>query len=217
MLKRVPLRLWNALLAATIRFKRTVVAAFDGTFYARSNPSFHYLKRMKRKPPLKRAVQVNALLDTRRKAWLAVKPRLKRVHETRDAIRVVKRSPTRIRVFTADKACDCEETHRSLERECGVKPHVPVRKNVRRGLYRRKHAAFFRTRTYHRRELIESSFSRIKRTQGQAVKNRLASTIHREIVLKFTNDNLALLAKFLKIERFFNKASEKHCFYKSGG
>jgi len=206
MLARIPLRLWNALFAATIRFKRTVVAAFDGTFYARSNPSFHYLKRMKRKPPLKRAVQVNALLDTRRKKWLAVKPRLKRVHETRDAVRVVKRSPTRIKIFTMDKAGDCEETHRLLERECGVEPHIPVRRGVHRGFYRRKHAAFFRTRTYHRRELIESGFSRIKRTQGQAVKNRSAGTIHREIVLKFMNDNLALLAKFLKIHDSFNRA-----------
>jgi hypothetical protein len=38
------------------------------------------------------------------------------------------------------------------------------------------------------------------------VKNRSAGAIHREIVLKFLNDNLALLAEFLKIQRFFNKA-----------
>jgi transposase len=206
MFSRVPLRLWNALFAATIRFKRTVVAAFDGTFYARSNPSFHYLKRIKRKPPLKRAVQVNALFDTRRKKWLALSTRLKRVHETRDVVRVVKRSPTRIRILTFDKAGDCEETHRLLERECGVEPHIPVRRGVHRGFYRRKHAAFFRTRTYHRRELIESGFSRIKRTQGQAVKNRLARTIHREIVLKFLNDNLALLAKFFENPRLFQQS-----------
>jgi hypothetical protein len=206
MLKRVPLRLWNALLAATIRFKRTIVAAFDGTFYSRSQPSFHYLKRIKRKPPLKKAVQVNALLDTRRKAWLAVKPRLKRVHESRDVTPLTKRSPALVQTLVMDKAGDVESVHRSLERSCGVKPHIPVRRGVHRGLYRFKHAAFFRTRTYHRRELVESGFSRVKRTQGGSVKNRSAGAIHREIVLKFLNDNLALLAEFLKIQRFFNKA-----------
>ncbi|HIH20198.1 TPA: hypothetical protein HA244_02930, partial [Candidatus Micrarchaeota archaeon] len=31
MVKRIPLKLWNALFAATIRFQNTLVAAIDGT------------------------------------------------------------------------------------------------------------------------------------------------------------------------------------------
>src|SRR3989338_8888608 len=73
MVKRIPLKLWNALLAATINFKKTLVAGFGGTHPARRNPSFHYLKRCKRKLPLKNAVQAVCLLDTRRKKWLAFK------------------------------------------------------------------------------------------------------------------------------------------------
>lgn len=208
MVKRVPRALWNALLTATVGFKWTNVAAADGTYYTRTSPSFHYLKRIKRGLPLKKAVQVTALLDTRRKKWLALSTRLRRVHEAREVQPLLRKSPVPVLQLVMDKIADWEALHRDLERAWHVQPHVPVKKNVVRGAYRKKHAACFRLKTYHRRELIESSFSKNKRTQGQAVKNRLAKTIRTEITLRYVNDNLSLLAQIAKI---FNTAGfENH-------
>ncbi|HIH19855.1 TPA: IS5/IS1182 family transposase, partial [Candidatus Micrarchaeota archaeon] len=44
MARRIPLKLWNALFAATVNFKTTLIAAIDGTYFSRHNASFHYLK-----------------------------------------------------------------------------------------------------------------------------------------------------------------------------
>ena len=202
MVKRVPRALWNALFNATVTFDFTNVAAVDGTYYSRSSPSFHYLKRTNASPP-RAQVQVNALLDTRRKKWLAIRTRLKRVHELRDTPRLIQHAPP-MNTLVADKASDSESFHRTLELDYHIQPHVPVRKGVKKGMYRKKHSACFRTRTYHRRSLIESAFSKNKRTQGQAVKNRLAKTIRTELTLRYTNDNLNLLAA---IHDIFNRAS----------
>ncbi len=201
MAKRVPRALWNALFNATVGFAWTNVAAVDGTYYSRSSPSFHYLKRTNASPP-RAEVQVNALLDARRKKWLSIVTRLKRVHESRDLPRLIQYAPP-LNTLVADKASDSESVHRTLERDYHVQPHIPVRKGVKKGVYRKKHAACFRTRTYHRRSLIESAFSKNKRTQGQAIRNRLAKTIRTEITLRYTNDNLNLLAALLDI---FNRA-----------
>jgi len=205
MAQRVPSKLWNALLAATNGFKHTVVAAIDGTYFSRRNPSFHYLKRTKQKLPLKRAVQTTALLDTRRKKWLSFKTRLVRRHESLDFEPVVNSSRSRLEQIVADKADDSEGVHRFCARK-HIRPHIPVRRKVRSGMQRRKHAACFRTRTYHRREIVESGFSRLKRTQGGFVKNRTCKAIRAELSLRFINDNLGLLARFFAKRYLFQQS-----------
>ena len=205
--KRVPRALWNALFNATAGFRSTFIAAFDGTYYSRSSPSAHYLKRTKKKIP-KTPVQVNALFDTRRKKWIALRTRLKRVHETRDLEPLLKEAPPPIVKLVVDKVADDEDTHRNLEREHHIQPYIPIRKGVVNGMYRHKHAAFFHNKTYHRRSLIESGFGKNKRTQGGSVKNRLTRTIRTEITLRYINDNINLLAAILEI---FNRAIAPYC------
>jgi len=159
MAKRVPRALWNALFNATIGFRSTFIAAFDGTYYSRTNPSHHYLKRTKKKPP-KTSVQVDALLDTRRKKWIGLRTRLKRVHEKRDIEQLIREAPPPINKLVADKLFDDEKLHRNLERDHHIQPYIPIRKGVKKGIYRNKHAAYFHNKTYHRRSLIESAFGK---------------------------------------------------------
>lgn len=212
-IKRIPLALWRTLLAATIQFKQTLVAAIDGTYYARVNPCFHYLKRCKRKLPLKNAVQTTALLDTRRKKWLAFKTRLVRRHESKDFKPVVDASTISLLKIVADKASDVEEIHKYCTRK-NIEPHIPVRAGVRKGVQRRKHLMFFRKQTYHRRSIIESAFSRLKRLNGGFVKNKGCHAIKAEVALKFLNDNLNLLKEFfLCYSEIFNNAGESVTYF----
>lgn len=197
MLYRIPLKLWNALLAATVQFKQTVVAAIDGTYFSRHNASFHYLKRMRRNLPLKRAVQFVGLLDTRRKKWIGFKIRLKRRHESKDFKLVLNRSVVPIQKIVADKASDFEFIHEFCTAK-RIEPHIPLRRSVRKGMQRRKHAAGFRLRTYHRRSIIEAANSRLKRGQGGFVKNRGCKGIRAELPLRLVNDNLNLLKSILR-------------------
>lgn len=197
MAQRIPPKIWNAMLAATVSFKETLVAAIDGTYFSRNNSSFHYLKRTKQDLPLKKAVQCVALLDTRRKKWLAHKTRLVRRHESKDLEPVINASLVPFKILVADKASDSERVHKFCERK-GIEPHIPPRRNVRRGIQRKKHLTRFRTRTYHRRSMVEAGFSRLKRGQGGFVKNRSCKGIRGELSLRFVNDNLNLLKAILR-------------------
>lgn len=197
MTQRIPRKIWDALLAATVCFKQTVVAAIDGTYFSRNNASFHYLKRTKQDLPLKKAVQCVALLDTRRKKWLAQKTRLVRRHESKDLDSVINASVVPFEKLVADKASDSEAVHKFCTAK-SIEPHIPPRRNVRKGMQRKKHLALFRTRTYHRRSMIEAAFSRLKRGQGGFVKNRSCKGIRGELSLRFVNDNLNLLKAILR-------------------
>ena len=59
---------------------------------------------------------------------------------------------------------------------------------------RRKASEHFRLRTYHRRELIESGNSALKRKYGSSVSSRSAQMIRAELYLRLNCHNL-----FLKI------------------
>ena len=197
MTQRIPRKLWDALLAATIQFKKTLVAAIDGTYFSRNNSSFHYLKRTKQDLPLEKAGQCVALLDTRRKKWLAHKIRLVRRHESKDLEPVINASLVPFKILVADKASDSEAVHKFCTAK-NIEPHIPVRRSVRWGMQRRKHLKSFRKKTYHRRSMIEAAFSRLKRGQGGFVKNRSCKGIRGELSLRFVNDNLDLLKAFLR-------------------
>ncbi len=197
MLTRIPPKIWNSLLAATVQFKKTLVAAIDGTYFSRHNASFHYLKRIKQDLPLKKAVECVALLDTRRKKWLSTKVRLVRRHEVVDFESVVNKSVVPFQKIVADKASDSETVHKFCSRK-RIEPHIPPRRNVWHGVQRRKHLKLFRLRTYHRRSMVEAAFGRLKRTQGGFVKNRSCKGIRGELSLRFVNDNLNLLRALLQ-------------------
>jgi len=221
MAKRISPTLWNALMAATIRFQKTLVAAIDGTYFSRNNSSFHYLKRMKRKLPLKRAVQFVGLLDTKRKKWISGKIRLVRRHESVDFEEVVDAAVAPPRKIVADKASDSEAIHKFCNRR-RIEPHIPPRRNVVKGLQRRKHLKLFRTRTYHRRSMVEAAFSRLKRGQGGFVKNRSCKGIRAELSLRLINDNLNWLKAILRdfqqspfIRPVFKADMPRTCFSQS--
>ena len=73
-LKRLTVKQLELLLQATNQFKKTLVAATDGLYFSQVNPSFAYLKRVKRGLPRKTTQSVG-VYDTRRKKWLAVQTR----------------------------------------------------------------------------------------------------------------------------------------------
>lgn len=108
MTQRMPQALWQCLLAAT-RSNDVNVAALDSTFFARSNPSYHYLRRTGRAGPVGRPVKANILVDTRRKKVLAARIRVLPRGDPRDVPALIKQCAPRILV--ADKGYDSEAVH----------------------------------------------------------------------------------------------------------
>src|SRR3989344_4595224 len=83
-----------------------------------------------------------------------------------------------------------------LRRINGAMPKIPVKLSCTFDTRKKKFCAakHFRLRTYHRRELIESGNSALKRKYGTSVSSRSAQMIRAELYLRLNCNNL-----FLKI------------------
>lgn len=196
--KRLTQQQLELLLRATSGFEKTVVAAVDGMYFSQVNPSFAYLKRIKRGFPRKNT-QTVGFYDTRRKKWLAASTRRKNIGEYKLAEEALAKLAIVIGIVVADKGFDINKFYRLLKQR-GIRGIIPVKKGVHRGFFRNFMRQFYRTRTYHRRSIIEAGISRLKRLYGGFLYSRNAYQQRKEILLRMIADNLNFLRRQLLAE-----------------
>ena len=186
--KKLRKEFWNKILRATSG--DSYLVALDSTGFSRENPSYHYLKRIDGKMP-KIPIKLSCAFDTRKKKFCSANVRVLPAHDVKDAEMLIKKSNPKI--IVADKAYDSNKVH-VLCNELGIKAHIPIREYGRVRHFhmsaRRKACKHFRKRTYHRRELIESGFSALKRKFGISVSSKKASTIRSEVYGRLTCHNI---------------------------
>lgn len=186
--KRIPISLWNFLLKATIDFDNFSVAV-DSTGFSRTNPSFHYIKRIDSKNPVKRYAKTSALFDINRRKFIALKARVKPRHDIKDVDYLLKNR--KIKLLIGDSAYDAE----SLFEKCfnkKIRVIVKVKKNSKKGFYRRKILKDYSNEIYHQRSMIESGWSSLKRKYGGNVLGKNWKSINAEIYSKAICHNLNL-------------------------
>jgi hypothetical protein len=176
---------WQKILKITCG--NSYLIAIDSTGFSRTNPSYHYLKRIDGKIP-KIPVKLSTAFDTRKKKFSAAKIRLLPAHDIKDAKQLLQKSKPR--VFVADKAYDANWLHEYCK-EKNIKAHIPIRKKYGKSRHknltaRRQATKHFKIRTYHRRELAESANSSIKRKYGSNVNSKKVRTIRTEIYGRLT-------------------------------
>jgi len=195
---------WERVLKITCG--NTYLVAIDSTGISRSNPSYHYLKRIDGKIP-KIPVKLSAAFDTRKKKFCAAKIRVLPAHDIRDAKYLLQKSNAKI--GTADKAYNSEELYRFAE-EQNMLLMIPMKKNIKRGKIRKKMHNKFRKRTYNRRSSIEAGFGSIKRKFGASVSSKRVRTIRTEMFGKLVCHNLfgGRLLTF-RTEPFFPKLGKE--------
>lgn len=187
--KRIPIAVWQKLLCFTAGISSGNVA-IDGTGFSRTNPSFHYLKRIDSKRPVKRFAKLSALFDLVKKKFLGLKIRTKPRHDIKDAKPLISATRNVNKLF-ADTGYDAESLHRyCLERK--IQTIIKPRKNVKRGWARRRQMKNYSERDYHQRSLIESGFGSLKRKYGGSVMAKKAKGVKVEIYCKAISHNLML-------------------------
>ena len=164
--------------------------AIDSTGFSRTNPSYHYLRRIDGKIP-KKYVKLSVAFDTRRKKYCAAKIRVLPAHDIRDVKHLLKQcSP---KVLVADKAYDANWLHEYCKTK-KIHADIPLRKwgkpRHKNLSARMQSAKNHNERTYHRRELVESGNSSIKRKYGTSVHSKKVRTIRTEIYGRLTCHNL---------------------------
>lgn len=187
--KRIPQIIWNSLLKETANFESFSVAV-DSTGFSRTNPSFHFVKRIDRKNPSKRFAKLSAFFDLPLRKFVALKVRVKPRHDVLDVKSLLRQvSPTE-KLF-GDSAYDAEWIHEicfSKQIQTIIKP----RKNVKRGFYRRKQIKNYSEEVYNQRSLIESGFGSLKRKYGGSVFGKSWKSVNSEIYCKAISHNLNL-------------------------
>ena len=190
--KKIPSIIWYKIMLLTAGLKHNNVA-IDGTGFSKTNPSFHFVKRIDRREPVKNFAKLSMLYDIDSHKAIAFQVRNRRTHDMKDA-RPLLRSYCRMQCLLADKAYDAEELHQYCY-ERNVQTIIPKKRNIRRGFYRRKQSINYSEEKYHRRSLIESGFSAIKRKYGGSVSGKRLASIRTEIYCKGICHNLRLRNK----------------------
>lgn len=188
--KKIPISLWNFLLNQTANFEHFSVAV-DSTGFSRTNPSFHYIKRINCEKPVKRYAKLSALFDIKRRKFIALRARVKPRHDIKDVGYLLKNK--KINLLVGDSAYDAESLHEKcfeLKIQSVIKPRV----NVKKGFYRRKMLKDYSEKVYHQRSLIESGWSSMKRKYGGNVLGKSFRSINAEIYSKAICHNLNFMA-----------------------
>lgn len=187
--KRIPAKLWNSLLKETVNFESFSVAV-DSTGFSRTNPSFHFVKRIDSKNPVKRFAKLSAFLNLPSRKFVALKIRVKPRHDVLDVKTLLNQVSTTRKLF-GDSAYDAEWIH-EICFDNQIQTIIKPRKNVKKGFYRRKQMKNYSEKEYHKRSLIESGFGSLKRKYGGAVFGKSWKSINSEIYCKAICHNLNL-------------------------
>ena len=181
---------WNKLLELTSGYRHNIIA-IDSTGISRTNPSYHYLKRIDGKWP-KIPVKLSCSFDTQTKKYCSAKIRVLPAHDVKD-VRSLLRN-LKFNILVADKGYDANWIHKYCH-EKNIETHIPMRDygkkvNAYNWSARRKSAKNFRLRTYHRRSLIESGNHSNKAKFGSSVNSKKAATIRSDVYGRLLCHNL---------------------------
>jgi len=172
--KKLKSEFWNLLLRCTSSHN---FVAMDSTGISRTNPSYHYLKRIDGKLP-RIPVKLNAVFDVVNKKFCAAKVRVLHSHDCKDISTLLRN--IRPCLAVADKAYSTEQFYRLAKRR-NMLLMIPRKRRTYRGIVRRQMHKLFDESVYHKRSLIESGFSSIKRKFGSNILAKKSCTIKTEI------------------------------------
>lgn len=187
--KRIPVAVWQKLLELTAELSSGFIG-IDGTRLSQTNPSFHYVKRIDAKKPVKRFTKLSALFDLVTKKFLGLKVRKKPRHDIKDARPLINRTKG-IKKLYGDTGYDAESLHRAcLDKK--IQTVIKPGKNVRRSWAKKKQMINYSEEDYHRRSLIEAGFGPLKRKYGGNVLAKSATGMKVEIYCKAISHNMKL-------------------------
>jgi len=187
--KRIPIELWNSLLMITSG-EYHYFFAVDSTGFSRTNPSYHYVKRIATKKPIKSYAKLSAFFNLSTRKFTALRVRMKPRHDIKDVNYLLKMSSPSEKLF-GDSAYDAESLHEICFGK-QIQTIIKPRKNVKKGFYRRKQMKNYDEGEYPQRNGIEAGFGSVKRKYGGSVSGKNWKSVRTEIYLKTIAHNLRL-------------------------
>jgi len=186
---RLPQWFWHRVLNATAQVE-SMLAAIDGTGFARSLPSEHYVHVNGKRPSV--PVKLSAMIDVESRRVLSARVRVRPAHDVRDVHGLVRRAYRPPWSVVMDKGYDSEPLHEWLDNK-GVWSISPPRQGCRQGRHRITLRDAFPQSEYDQRSVIESVFRSVKARYGCHVRGKRARTVHAELMMRLILHNLRVV------------------------
>ncbi|MDP3765052.1 MAG: transposase [Nanoarchaeota archaeon] len=183
---KLSLPFWQTLFNKTVSTKSSI-GAIDSTGLEKSKASLYYTRRIDSSKKIKRYFQLSVL--SLGKKIVSLRLRSNPCHDAKNVKYLFSKAKKHPSTVLMDKAYDAEWIHEYFA-DNGIRSIAPVRKNWRKGFYRKKLAVKFPQKLYNKRSRVESLFHSFKQKYGSSISSKLANTARSEIYCKSILYNL---------------------------
>lgn len=187
--QRLPFWLKNKLVVLSAGIDPAEYGAIDSTGLSRSTASGYYLKRIDRKEQ-KQCVKLS--MYTTKKRILMFRLRAIWCGDTKDVPYLLKHALVHAETNCMDKGYDANWVHAEF-RDRGLYSIIPIRRNGRRGQYRREMKLYFDHAQYWQRNCAEYNNSALKRRFGSMLRSVTFRAQHSEVAARIIWHNFKAL------------------------
>lgn len=161
--------------------------ALDGTGHSCDQASLYFTDKIKKqnKKWRKSYTKNQIAIDTKSQVILAHRVAKGPRHDSKDAIPLLIKTKKYNPIgFSLDKAYDYEKVHEVIQEELNASSMIPRKKGAKNGKYRMATESLFSKPKYHKRSIVETVISVIKRVFGDKNQSRSDKLRNKETKLK---------------------------------
>lgn len=177
--------------------------ALDGTGHSCDQASLYYTDKIKKqnKKWRKSYTKNQIAIDIESQVILAHRIAKGPRHDSKDAIPLIRKVKKYKPVgFSLDKAYDSEKIHKVIHEELNASSMIPLKKRAKTGKYRMAMGSLWSKPKYHRRSLVETVISVLKRVFGDKNQTRSNRLRNKETKLKNLSYDIYRYTKLFKIK-----------------
>jgi hypothetical protein len=159
--------------------------ALDGTGLSCDQTNTYFTDKIKKTKQKVEKKLYQIAIDTKSQVILAHRVSKGPRHDSKDTIALIRKTKKYKPVgFSLDRTYDSEKIHKTIHEELNASSLIPLKKRAKKGKYRIGSKSIFTKPKYHRRSIVKTVISVIKRVFGDKNQSRSDRLRNKETKLK---------------------------------